>query len=163
MRACATTLAVLLGIELAAAEDATFMTRSLTPETALRAAQAALLACRGAGYQVAVAIVDRGGTIQVLLRDRFAGPHTVEVATNKAWTALSFRQDTSSLAQASRPDGPAAPIRHFPRVTVMGGGVPIEAAGSLLGAIAVAGAPGGEADDICAKAGIEAIRQDIEL
>jgi uncharacterized protein GlcG (DUF336 family) len=87
----------------------------------------------------------------------------VDTAINKAWTALTFRQDTLSLGQASRPDGPAAPIRHFPRVVVMGGGIPIEAAGSLLGAIAVSGAPGGEADDVCAKAGIEAIRQDIEF
>ncbi|MEA2929505.1 MAG: hypothetical protein QOG38_1933, partial [Hyphomicrobiales bacterium] len=87
----------------------------------------------------------------------------IDVATNKAWTALTFRQDTLSIGQASRPDGPAAPVRHFARVVVMGGGVPIEAAGNLLGAIAVSGAPGGEADEACAKAGIEAIRQDIEF
>lgn len=151
------------GLSRVGAEEATFTTRSLTPDTALRAAQAALQSCRNAGYQVAVAVVDRGGTTQVLLRDRFAGPHTIEVATNKAWTALTFRQDTLSLGQASRPDGPAAPIRHFARVVVMGGGVPIEAAGNLLGAIAVSGAPGGEADDACAKAGAEAIRPDIEF
>ena len=163
MRAWITIAALLLGLRAAAAQDATFALRSLTPETALRAAQAALESCRRNGHQVAVAVVDRGGTTQVLLRDRFAGPHTVEVAINKAWTALTFKQDTLSLGQASRPDGPAAPIRHFSRLVVMGGGVPIEAAGSLLGAVAVSGAPGGEADDACAKAGIEAIRQDIEL
>ena len=163
MRAWITIVALVLGLRAAAAQDATFAARFLTPETALRAAQAALETCRRNGYQVAVAIVDRGGTAQVLLRDRFAGPHTVEVAINKAWTALTFKQDTLSLGQASRPDGPAAPIRHFSRVVVMDGGVPIEAAGSLLGAIAVSGAPGGEADDVCAKAGIEAIRQDIEF
>jgi uncharacterized protein GlcG (DUF336 family) len=151
------------GLVCASAEEATFTTRSLTPDTALRAAQGALRSCRNAGYQVAVAVVDRGGTTQVLLRDRFAGPHTIDVATNKAWTALSFRQDTLSLGQASRPDGPAAPIRHFYRVVVMGGGVPIEAGGYLLGAIAVSGAPGGEADDACARAGAEAIRADIEF
>ena len=162
MRMLATALA-LVGLPAASAQDATFTTRSLTPETALRAAQAALQACRNAGYQVAVAIVDRGGITQVLLRDRFAGPHTVEIATNKAWTAVTFKQDTISLGQASRPDGPAAPIRNFARVVVMGGGVPIEAAGSLLGAIGVSGAPGGEADDMCAKAGIDDIRQDIEF
>src|SRR4051812_32000375 len=71
--------------------DATFTTKSLTPETALKAAQAALAKCRGDGFQVAVAVVDRSGIAQVLLRDRFAGPHTVDVASNKAWTAASFR------------------------------------------------------------------------
>jgi uncharacterized protein GlcG (DUF336 family) len=157
------TVALAGGLCGVSAEEATFTTRSLTPDTALRAAQAALQSCRNIGYQVAVAVVDRGGTTQVLLRDRFAGPHTIDVATNKAWTALTFRQDTLSIGQASRPDGPAAPVRHFARVVVMGGGVPIEAAGNLLGAIAVSGAPGGEADEACAKAGIEAIRQDIEF
>jgi uncharacterized protein GlcG (DUF336 family) len=163
MRVSFTVAALAGGVSLATAGEATFTMRSLAPDTALRAAQAALHSCRDAGYQVAVAVVDRGGTTQVLLRDRFAGPHTIDVATNKAWTALSFRQDTLSLGQASRPDGPAAPIRHFPRVVVMGGGVPIEAGGYLLGAIAVSGAPGGEADDACAKAGAEAIRADIEF
>lgn len=163
MRALVSIVALVLSMHAAWAQDATFAVRMLTPETALRAAQAALESCRRSGYQVTVAVADRGGTTQVLLRDRFAGPHTVDVAINKAWTAVTFRQDTLSLGQATRPDGPAAPIRHFPRVVVMGGGVPIEAAGSLLGAIAVSGAPGGEADDVCAKAGIDAIRQDIEF
>lgn len=163
MRMLMTAVAVAFGAQAANAQDATYAVRLLTPETALRAAQAALETCRKAGFQVAVAVVDRGGTTQVLLRDRFAGPHTVEVAPGKAWTALTFKQDTLSLNQASRSDGPAAPIRHIPRAVVIGGGVPIEAGGSLLGAIGVSGAPGGEADDECAKAGIESVRQDIEF
>ncbi len=146
-----------------AQEGTTFTVRQLIPETALKAAQGALTACRLTGYQAAVAIVDRAGILQVLLRDRFAGPHTVEVSTNKAWTALTFRQDTTSLNAASQPGQPGAPMRHFPKVVVMGGGLPIEAGGSLLGAIAVSGPPGGDADDVCAKAGIAAIRNDIEF
>lgn len=146
-----------------AQERPTFTVRQLTPETALKAAQSALAACRRAGYQAAVTVVDRAGVPQVLLRDRFAGPHTVEVSTNKAWTALTFRQDTTTLNAASQPGQPAAPVRHFPRVVVMGGGLPIEAGGSLLGAIAVSGAPGGEADNECAKAGLDAIRDEIEF
>src|SRR5215204_2434934 len=157
MRPFVAVVALLLSMHGASGQDATFATRNLTPETALRAAHAALETCRKNGYQTAVAVVDRGGTAQVMLRDRFAGPHTVDVAINKAWTAVTFRQDTLNLGQASRADGPAAPIRHFSRVVVMGGGVPIEAAGTLFGAIAVSGAPGGEADDACAKAGLEAI------
>ena len=138
-----------------AQEGATFVVKQLTPETALSAAQSALTACRRAGYQVAVAVVDRAGVPQVLLRDRFAGPHTVEVSANKAWTALTFRQNTTSLNAASEPGQAAAPIRHFPKVVVMGGGLPIEAGGLLLGALAVSGAPGGDADEKCAQAGIE--------
>ncbi|HXN14795.1 MAG TPA: heme-binding protein, partial [Usitatibacter sp.] len=71
---------------LAASDGATFTVRSLTPETALKAAQGALAKCRDNGYQVAVAVVDREGLTQVLLRDRYAGAHTIETATNKAWS-----------------------------------------------------------------------------
>ena len=56
----------------------------LTPETALKAAQAALKKCRDSGYQATVAVVDRMGVVQVLLRDRFAGPHTPDMASAKA-------------------------------------------------------------------------------
>ena len=73
-----------------AAESATFSIKALTPETAMKAATAALAKCRADGYQVAVAIVDRSGLVQAVIRDRFAGAHTPETATNKAWTAVSF-------------------------------------------------------------------------
>lgn len=146
----------------APAQDATFATRSLTPETALKASQAALNACRARGYQVAVAVVDRAGTTQVFLRDRFAGPHTVTAATDKAWTALTLRQDTLALARMTA-TGDMAGLRQFPRIVAVGGGLLIEGAGSIFGGIGVSGAPGGAADAECAKAGIEAIIEDISF
>jgi hypothetical protein len=112
-RSGVTMLVLMCGLLNAVAQDATFTLRYLTPETALKAAQKALETCRADGYQVAVAVADRSGTTQVLLRDRFAGLHTVDVSVNKAWTALTFRLDILSLGQASRPDGPAAPVRQF--------------------------------------------------
>jgi len=139
------------------AQQATFQTQALTPETALVAARAALEACRKQGYQVGVAVVDRAGLTQVFLRDRFAGAHTVEVATNKAWTATSFRTATLVLAAETQAGRPMSGIRGISRMLAVGGGVPIEAGGSLFGAIGVSGAPGGEADDACAQAGIKAI------
>lgn len=145
------------------AQDGTFQSRSLTPETALIAARAALDACRKQGFQVAVAVTDRAGITQVLLRDRFAGPHTVEVASNKAWTAVSFRTSTTALAVDTQPGRPMSGLRGIPRVLAAGGGQVIEAGGSLLGAIGVSGGPGGEADDSCATAGIKAITDAIEF
>jgi uncharacterized protein GlcG (DUF336 family) len=145
------------------AADGTFSVRILTPETALKASQAALESCRKSGFQVAVAVVDRMGVVQVLLRDRFAGPHTPDMATAKAYTAVSFRTNTTELAEASQPGRPSSGIRHRPGVAAVGGGMMIEAGGSLLGAIGVSGAPGGREDDACAAAGIDAIREDIEL
>lgn len=147
----------------AAQTPATFALRSLTPEAALRAAQAAMQSCAKSGYQVAVAVSDRGGTPLVMLRDRLAGLHTPETATNKAYTAIAFKQDTLSLAKATRADGDMEGIRHLPRVVAVGGGRIIEAAGSLVGSIGVSGAPGGAADDACARAGIAAIQDDLEF
>lgn len=146
----------------AAAEEPTFTIQHLTPETALKLASVTLEACRKEGFQVAVAVVDRSGVLQVLLRDRFAGPHTVTVATNKAWTSATFKQDTLSFAKATSDPAHSGP-RHYERVVALGGGIPIEAGGTMLGALGVAGAPGGEADDRCAKAGIEAVRGDLEF
>jgi uncharacterized protein GlcG (DUF336 family) len=158
-------LAVLLLAALPAAAPAqgTHTIKLLTPDTALKAAQAALKKCRDSGYQAAVAVVDRMGVVQVLLRDRFAGPHTVEMAGAKAYTAVSFRTNTTELAEATQPGRPQSGIRNRPGVAAVGGGLMIQAGGSLLGAIGVSGAPGGREDDSCAAAGIAAIRDELEL
>jgi uncharacterized protein GlcG (DUF336 family) len=158
-------LLVALGLALScsAGAQATFSVKILTPETALKAAQAALKKCRDAGYQATVAVVDRMGVTQVLLRDRFAGPHTVDMASAKAYTAVSFRTSTGELADATQAGRAQSGIRHRPGVAAVGGGLMIQAGGSLLGAIGVSGAPGGKEDETCAAAGIEAIREDIEL
>lgn len=147
----------------AAAQDGVFVTKSLTPETALVAARASMEFCRKQGHQVAVAVVDRAGVAQVLLRDRFAGAHTVEVAANKAWTAASFRTSTSALAEETQPGKPMSGLRSLPRFLPAGGGQVIEGGGSVFGAIGVSGAPGGDADDKCAIAGIRAIADAIEF
>ena len=146
-----------------AAEEPTYAVRMLTVESALEAAQAALNACRKSGYQVAVAVVDRSGLPQVLLRDRLAGPHTTDMALDKAWTAVSFRTSTAALAEATAPGKPQSGIRQRPRVAAVGGGLFIEGAGALLGGIGVSGAPGGEADEACARAGIAAIQSKIDF
>ncbi len=147
----------------AMAQDGSFQTRNLTPETALTAARAALESCRKQGFQVAVAVADRAGLTQVLLRDRFAGAHTIDVATNKAWTAASFRTSTADLAAETQAGKPMSGLRSLPRFMAAGGGVPIEAGGNTLGAIGVSGAPGGDADEACARAGIKAIADAIEF
>jgi uncharacterized protein GlcG (DUF336 family) len=146
-----------------AADPATYTATLLTPETAMKAAQAALAKCRADGFQVAVAIVDRSGVVQVVIRDRFAGAHTPDTATNKAWTAVSFRTNTAELQKLTQPGQPASGIRSLPRVVAVGGGVRIEAAGSTVGGIGVSGAPGGDADESCADAGIKAIADSLEF
>ena len=144
-------------------QEATYTVKLMTPETALKAAQAALKKCRDEGFQVTVAVVDRSGVTQVVLRDRFAGPHTVRMAVDKAWTAVSFRASTAEVAQATQPGSAQSGIRHRPRVAAVAGGLMIESSGALVGGIGVSGAPGGDRDDVCAAAGIDAIRDSLEF
>jgi len=156
---------VLLGLTgaSATAQEMTFSSRTLTTEAALAATQAALQSCRDSGYQVAVAVTDRMGNPISILRDRYAGAHTAETATRKAYTAASFRMDTTSLALETAAGEPASGIRQVPQVLALGGGLPIESAGALVGAIGVSGAPGAQADDGCAQAGIDAIQDDLDF
>jgi uncharacterized protein GlcG (DUF336 family) len=159
-------LALTMAFALAApvrAQDALVTYKSLTPEVALDLARAALAECRKRGYQAAVAVVDRFGVTQVLLRDRFAGAHTPSTATGKAWTAASFRSNTTDLIAMTQPGMPQAGMRNLPGVVILGGGIMIEAGGSTIGAVGVSGGPGGEADDACARAGIEAVRDKLDF
>ena len=145
------------------AQESVVSYKSMSPEVALELALAALKNCRDSGYQVAVAVVDRFGIPQVMLRDRFAGPHTPSTAAGKAWTAVSFRTDTSDLVSATQPGSPQAGLRSLPGAVILGGGIQVQAGGATLGAVGVSGAPGGEADDGCAKAGIEAVRDKLDF
>ena len=145
------------------AEEGLVTYKSLTPELALDLARAALSSCRARGYQVAVAVVDRSGVTQVMLRDRFAGPHTPSTATGKAWTAASFKTSTTELNAISQPGMMQWGIRDLAGVVIIAGGLVVEAGGSLVAAVGVSGAPGGEADEACARAGIDAVRDRLEF
>src|SRR6266567_297319 len=145
------------------AEEPLVTYKSLTPEIALDLARAVLADCQKRGYQAAVAVVDRFGVTQVMLRDRYAGAHTPATATGKAWTAATFRNSTSNLFAVSQPGMMQAGIRSLPGAVIIAGGLVVESAGSLVGAIGVSGAPGGDADEACAKAGIEAIQAKLDF
>jgi uncharacterized protein GlcG (DUF336 family) len=156
-------ICALMGSVQTRAEESLVVYKSLAPEIALELARAALAECQKRGYQVSVAVVDRFGVVQVLLRDRYAGPHTLATASGKAWTAASFRTSTSSLSEISQPGMMQSGIRNLPGAVIIGGGVVVETAGSIVGAIGVSGAPGGDADEACAKTGIEAIQRKIDF
>lgn len=146
-----------------AGDDAFVVYKSLSPEVALEAAQAALKKCRDNGFQVAVAVVDRFGQPQVMLRDRYAGLPAPDTAVGKAYTALSFRAATSELAKSIRSGQLDSGLARLPHVAMLAGGLMIEAGGTLLGGIGVSGAPGGDKDEECAKAGLDAIRDKIDF
>ncbi len=140
-----------------AEEAPTFSFKSLTPEGALELARATLVACRAAGYQTAVAVVDRNGILQVLLRDQLAGAQTPETARRKAWTSASFKEDTLSMMEVTQAGKPQSGVRFISEAMMAGGGIPIEVDGAIVGAVGISGAPGGEADHMCGEKGLEAI------
>ncbi len=169
MRAYIMSAVFLLGLafvsELKAQEDnenlVTF--RNMSPALALKLASSTMSYCADKGYQVAVTIVDRSGLTQVALRDRYAGAHTIETSFRKAWSAVSFRTNTMEFSDVTKAGEPLSGIRAVSQVMAVGGGIPVEAAGSLVGAIGVSGAPGGDLDHECALAGLEVIALDLEF
>jgi uncharacterized protein GlcG (DUF336 family) len=142
-------------------DDAFVSFKVLKPEIARVAAVAAMESCRAQGYQVGVMVVDRFGIPQVYVRDRFAGLHVFETARRKAWTAVSFRTSTLDLGAVTAPGEMMAGIRELTEPLALGGGLMIEAAGSIVAGIGVSGAPGPDIDERCAQDGIDAIIDDI--
>jgi uncharacterized protein GlcG (DUF336 family) len=145
------------------AEEGTVTYKSLAPDVAFELAHAALQQCRKDGFQVAVVVLDRFGQPLVMLRDRYAGLPAPQIATDKAWTSVGFHANTSdlekSVAAGELPIGRAG----VPHVLMAAGGVVINAGGAMVGAVGVSGAPGGDKDEACAKAGIEAVSSKLEF
>ena len=148
------------GIGYAEEEPATLPVQRLTMGLAVKAAQATIAACRKEGLNVAVTIIDRGGHSQVVMRDTMAMPITVPISKQKAYAALNFNSPTSELE--SRFTSPFSPPKLDGLIT-SAGGLPITAGSSILGGIGVSGAPSGETDEACAKAGLDAINTDLEM
>jgi len=143
----------------AVAEEAmTIQVKRLSLQTAQGIANAAIEACRGEGIQIAVAVLDRDGTEQVVMRDTIAAPITVPISRDKAYTSVMFNAATSAMADRAN-----TPIGRQPRLVMSPGGLPIEVGGSLLGGVGVSGAPSGETDEKCAQAGIDAVLDDLEM
>ena len=134
--------------------------KRLSLETAMRIGQAAIAECRKQGVQIAVTVVDRGGHPQVMLRDVLAMDITVEISKKKAHTAMAFNSATSALV--NRFKTPYS-VPKIDSLIVSAGGVPINIGGNIMGGVGVSGAPDGKVDESCAKAGLEAVKDDLEL
>lgn len=125
---------------------------------ASRGANAALEKCEKDGHRVSVAVVDRAGLLRVQLRGDGAGPHTIDSSRKKAYTAASLRRPTAELAElVARTPTLQSMSQMNEDILMLGGGLPIEVGGEVVGAIGVGGAPGAHLDEDCAKAGLDAI------
>ena len=133
--------------------------KDLSLDTALAIATTAAALCKSQGYNVTVAVLDRAGETMVLLRGDNAVPHTVENARRKAYTARTTRLPSAEFAK--RVEDPAHHVARaqntLPGFVALGGALPIKVGDDTIGAVGVSGAPGGERDEVCAKAGLDKV------
>jgi len=132
--------------------------KRLSLDVAVKLAQGTIAACREKGIQIGVTVVDRDGMIQTQLRDTIAAPITVPISFKKAYTAVNFNADTSALGE--RAD---TPIGRLDFLVMSAGGAVVQVAGALIGGVGVSGAPSGETDEECAKAGVAAVQDDLDM
>lgn len=130
-------------------------------ELATAIAMKSVEACRKDGYNVSAVVLDRGGSVQAALRDTLAAPYTLEIAERKAGMAVMSGVPSSDFRAARSDIRPE--LNHIQGLIVMEGAQPIRAAGSLIGAVGVSGAPGGDKDDACAKAALKAVEERLEF
>ena len=130
-------------------------------ELARDIAMGSIEACRKDGYTVSAVVIDRAGNLQVAMRDSLAARHTLEIAERKAGMAVMSGSDTSEFRTARGDIRPE--LNHINGLIVMEGGLPIRAAGSMVGAVGVSGAPGGDKDRACAAAALKQVEERLEF
>lgn len=135
--------------------------KQISLELARDIAMASVEACRKDGYNVSAVVLDRTGNLQVALRDSLAARHTLEIAERKAGMAVMSGSDTGEFRSARADIRPE--LNHIGGLIVMDGALPIRAAGSLIGAVGVSGAPGGDKDKACAAAALDKVQERLEF
>jgi uncharacterized protein GlcG (DUF336 family) len=126
---------------------------------ASEAAVEVVASCAKQGYAETAVVVDADGIRQAVLRGDGTGSHSLDSAYDKAYTAATFKNDTLALIErAKTAPGFSSLFAQLPHLILVGGGVPIKLGDELIGGIGAAGAPGGNLDDACAKAGLDRIR-----
>jgi uncharacterized protein GlcG (DUF336 family) len=141
----------------AASADA-LPTHRIPAALAAEAASEAVAACARQGYQETAVVLDADGATIAVLRGDAAGIHTLDSAHDKAYTSVSFKNDTLALADRAKGEDSIAPLAKLPHVMFFGGGVVIKLGDEVIGSIGAAGAPGAKLDDGCARAGLDKIR-----
>jgi uncharacterized protein GlcG (DUF336 family) len=143
-------------VDIAPAPETVVAQNRITVKASATAVGAAMDKCQADKLAfVTVALVDRFGTVQALLRGDNAAEHTIEAAKQKAYTAAAFGAPTSELAKRINGNGPG--IDDLPGTLFLAGGVPLKVNGVSVAGIGVGGAPDGALDEACAAAGAAAI------
>jgi len=135
--------------------------KALSAAMSMTIAQVAIDTCKTNGYRVSVSIVGRAGELLLQVRGDNTGPHTMENSFRKAYTSRTFRGPSSDLVKRLK-DDPNLPLIWLTNVVAAQGALPIKVGDDVLGAVGVSGAPGGEKDEVCAKAGIDKVADQLK-
>ena len=130
--------------------------KDLSVTTAVTIAQTAVQTCKAQGYNVSAHVLGRSGEVLVAMRGDDTGPHTLENSMKKAWTARAQRAPSLNFANAVKAN-PTVGAIHLSNMVPAQGGLPIMVGDDAIGAVGVSGAPGGDKDEACAKAGIDKV------
>ncbi len=135
--------------------------KDISAGIALTMAETAVATCKSNGYNVSAHVVGRNGEVIVAMRGDNTGPHTLENSMKKAYTARAQRRPSGEFADSIK-DNFTAGALHLTNIVPARGALPIKVGEDTIGAIGVSGAPGGDKDEACAKAGIDKVADQLK-
>ena len=150
-----------VGALVAPAQAQLLQHKDLTAAIAMEIASTTLATCKANGYSVSVTVVGRGGEIILQVRGDDANPHTFENSMRKAYTARTTRSPSGALVDRVKAD-PNLGLVHLTNVIAIQGGLPIKVGDDVIGAAGASGAPGGEKDEACVKAGLDKVADQLK-
>jgi uncharacterized protein GlcG (DUF336 family) len=155
-------LAAAFACGLAGSADAQLVARKdISAAMAMTMAETAIATCKANGYAVSANVVGRNGEVLVAMRGDNTGPHTLENSMKKAYTARAQRRSSGDFGDGLK-DNFTAGALHLTNMTTARGALPIKVGEDTIGAIGVSGAPGGDKDEACAKAGIDKVAAELK-
>lgn len=126
-------------------------------EQAKKAMTAAEAEAKKNNWSVAIAILDSGGLLVMLQRLDNTQWGSIEVAKDKAYSAVAFRRPTKAFSDAIAQGGPNLRLLNLTGASMIEGGVPVVVDGKVIGSIGVSGATA-QQDAQVAQAGADALK-----
>lgn len=134
----------------------------LTLAAARKIGEACLAKAQAEGWKMHVAIVDVGGDLKYYARMDDAQLLSQDIALAKATTSAKIPRPTKELGSRAFGDKGPTPLALVPGLAFFEGGLPIMTAdGVHIGGVGVSGSTG-ENDGICAQAGLDATKSDLQ-
>ena len=145
----------------APASGQTMARKDLSIDGAVTIATTAMADCKAKGYKVSATVVGRNGEVLVQIRGDGTGPHTMENSFKKAYTSRTFRVPSGEIAKRLK-ENPQLGAIFLSNITPAQGALPIKVGEEVIGAVGASGAPGGEKDEACVKAGIDKVADQLK-